>query len=116
MRALKFSSMIRKALKEQRGVCCHCGNRLLIEKASGEHIVPYSFGGRTNAANISAAHEECNNERATKFSGVYFGFLSERQRLDASEEHRKMLAYYLKVKNPRKIDALRAFYLPQQSA
>ena len=43
--------------------CWVCGEHVLPEAATLEHIQPLSEGGNSHAANLAISHELCNNQR-----------------------------------------------------
>lgn len=49
--------------------CWVCGEHVLPEAATLEHIQPLSEGGNSHAVNLAISHELCNNQRHA--SGVH---------------------------------------------
>ena len=43
--------------------CWVCGEHVLREAATLEHILPLSEGGNSHAENLAISHELCNNQR-----------------------------------------------------
>ncbi|MDB5891120.1 MAG: endonuclease [Polaromonas sp.] len=43
--------------------CWVCGEHVLPEAATLEHIKPLSEGGNSHAENLAISHELCNNQR-----------------------------------------------------
>ncbi len=43
--------------------CWVCGEHVLLEAATLEHIKPLSEGGNSHAENLAISHEACNNQR-----------------------------------------------------
>jgi hypothetical protein len=43
--------------------CWVCGEHVLPEAATLEHIQPLSKGGNSHAVNLAISHELCNNQR-----------------------------------------------------
>lgn len=43
--------------------CWVCGEHVLPEAATLEHIQPLSEGGNSHAENLAISHETCNNQR-----------------------------------------------------
>lgn len=43
--------------------CWVCGEHVLPEAATLEHIMPLSEGGNSHAENLAISHEACNNQR-----------------------------------------------------
>eukprot|EP01031_Cornospumella_fuschlensis_P052439 gene52439-64097_t len=43
--------------------CWVCGEHVLPEAATLEHIKPLSEGGNSHAENLAISHEACNNQR-----------------------------------------------------
>ncbi|MES2399888.1 MAG: HNH endonuclease signature motif containing protein [Pseudomonadota bacterium] len=43
--------------------CWVCGEHVLPEASTLEHILPLSEGGNSHAENLAISHEACNNQR-----------------------------------------------------
>lgn len=43
--------------------CCHCSRLISVEQATIEHIIPQSYGGGYDPANITVACVKCNGRR-----------------------------------------------------
>lgn len=50
----------REAYERQRGICAHCHEHFTIEEMEGDHITPWSEGGRTVAENCQMLCKHCN--------------------------------------------------------
>jgi 5-methylcytosine-specific restriction endonuclease McrA len=48
--------------------CWVCGEHVLSDAATLEHIRPLSEGGNSHAENLAISHERCNNQRHAKGS------------------------------------------------
>jgi 5-methylcytosine-specific restriction endonuclease McrA len=62
-----------QAIKIQENKCHLCGEAMLpvssfpdLMRATADHVIPLSLGGRTTAENIKAAHYSCNTARGNK--------------------------------------------------
>lgn len=56
-----------------KGKCAYCGAMLSLEKATVDHILPMSKGGRTRWENVTIACSECNfkkNDRTPEQAGL----------------------------------------------
>lgn len=56
--------MKREAYEKQNGCCVHCHEHFEIKEMQGDHIVPWSKGGRTTADNCQMLCSKCNNEKS----------------------------------------------------
>ena len=57
----KYTKEERKMVYEKADGCCMlCGQKMLLEDMTLDHIVPLSMGGKDEMANLQAAHRECN--------------------------------------------------------
>lgn len=54
----------RRAYEKQGGICPICGQKFELEEMQGDHIVPWSLGGRTVDENLQMLCRKCNNEKA----------------------------------------------------
>ncbi len=57
--------MYKAVARQLHGVvpCWVCGEHVLPEAATLEHIKPKSEGGNNHAENLAISHELCNNQR-----------------------------------------------------
>jgi 5-methylcytosine-specific restriction endonuclease McrA len=57
--------MYKAVARQLHGVvpCWVCGEHVLPEAATLEHIKPKSEGGNSHAENLAISHELCNNQR-----------------------------------------------------
>lgn len=63
----RFSeNMKRTAYERQKGVCCMCGEHFDFGQMHGDHIVPWSKGGRTVAENCQMLCRMCNAAKGDK--------------------------------------------------
>jgi len=53
-------NMKREAYERQRGKCIKCGKTFEIEKMAGDHIIPWSKGGKTTTENCQMLCARCN--------------------------------------------------------
>ncbi len=58
--------MKRTAYERQQGVCVKCGKHFDLEQMQGDHIVPWSKGGRTVADNCQMLCQPCNATKGDK--------------------------------------------------
>jgi len=62
-------SMRQKKFDEQGGNCAHCGTHCeSVGKMDGDHIVPYSKGGKTEYSNLQMLCPHCNRSKGNKGS------------------------------------------------
>lgn len=60
-------SMTLAQLMERDDYKCHiCGNKVELEHASRDHLIPRSRGGTNHHANIALAHKKCNKDKRNK--------------------------------------------------
>lgn len=55
--------------KHQAGICPHCSHTFAYHEMDGDHIVPWSKGGRTDAANCQMLCKTCNANKSNKGNG-----------------------------------------------
>ena len=55
-----------KAYEKQKGICPICGKHFAYEEMQGDHIVPWSKGGRTIDENLQMLCQKCNNDKSSK--------------------------------------------------
>ena len=53
-----------KKYTEQKGICPCCGEHFTIEKMEGDHIIPWSQGGKTTYDNLQMLCKKCNREKS----------------------------------------------------
>lgn len=53
-----------RIIREKGYFCCLCGEKMLPEERTVEHIIPRSKGGTNHVRNLSQSHKTCNYERA----------------------------------------------------
>ena len=58
---------MRTAYEKQRGVCPLCKGHFAFEEMRGDHIRPWSKGGRTVPENLQMLCAECNARKSDKF-------------------------------------------------
>lgn len=58
--------MKRKAYEAQNGICPLCKNHFKFEEMKGDHIVPWSKGGKTEMTNLQMLCRLCNNTKSNK--------------------------------------------------
>ncbi|HEX8273780.1 MAG TPA: DUF262 domain-containing protein [Longimicrobiaceae bacterium] len=59
-------SMKREAYERQRGICAKCGKRFEFEEMEGDHVKPWSEGGKTDAANCQMLCKDDNRRKSNK--------------------------------------------------
>ena len=50
--------------ERQNGICPHCGERFEIEQMEGDHIIPWSAGGKTREDNGQMLCRNCNRQKS----------------------------------------------------
>ena len=56
--------MKRKMYEKQNGICPHCKEKFEINQMEGDHIVPWSEGGKTNEDNGQMLCKHCNRNKS----------------------------------------------------
>lgn len=59
-------SQKRGAYERQNGICPICGNHYEFEEMEGDHIVPWSKGGKTIPENLQMTCIDCNRSKGAK--------------------------------------------------
>ena len=59
-------SQKRTAYEQQGGVCPHCGKKYEYEEMEGDHITPWSKGGKTELTNLQMLCQACNRRKSNK--------------------------------------------------
>ena len=59
-------NMKREAYERQQGICAKCGKHFELEQMDGDHITPWSKGGKTNADNCQMLCKYCNRSKSDK--------------------------------------------------
>lgn len=59
-------TMKREAYERQEGICPSCGGHFAIEQMEGDHITPWSEGGKTVADNCQMLCKDCNRRKSNK--------------------------------------------------
>ena len=54
----------RTAYEKQNGICPICGTHHEIEEMEGDHIIPWSKGGKTTIDNLQMLCKKCNREKS----------------------------------------------------
>ena len=55
--------MKREAYERQNGICPHCHKHFEFEQMEGDHITPWSQGGKTEASNCQMLCKDCNRRK-----------------------------------------------------
>ena len=58
--------MKREMYEKQNGICPHCKEKFEINQMEGDHIVPWSEGGKTNEDNGQMLCKNCNRKKSNK--------------------------------------------------
>ena len=58
------NSMKRTAYEKQKGICPKCGKHFEIGQMEGDHITPWSKGGKTIAENCQMLCRDCNRKKS----------------------------------------------------
>jgi HNH endonuclease domain protein len=62
-----FSDSQKRTIYEQQGgVCPHCGKKYEYEEMEGDHITPWSKGGKTELENLQMLCQACNRRKSSK--------------------------------------------------
>jgi CRISPR/Cas system Type II protein with McrA/HNH and RuvC-like nuclease domain len=56
----------REAYERQKGICPVCGNHFEFEEMQGDHIIPWSEGGKTTTENCQMLCIKDNREKSNK--------------------------------------------------
>ena len=59
-------SQKRTAYEKQSGICPKCGKHFGIEEMEGDHIIPWSLGGKTEVENLQMLCKDCNRIKSNK--------------------------------------------------
>lgn len=59
-------AMKREAYERQDGICPSCGGHFTLEQMEGDHIKPWSEGGKTTAENCQMLCKDCNRRKSNK--------------------------------------------------
>ena len=59
--------MKREAYEKQLGVCPKCGNHFELKEMEGDHITPWSQGGKTTAENCQMLCKDCNGKKSDMY-------------------------------------------------
>ena len=54
------------AYEMQHGICNHCGHHFEYNEMEGDHIIPWSLGGKTVQGNCQMLCKKCNREKGNK--------------------------------------------------
>lgn len=57
----------RIAYEKQNGICKICGNKFKYQDMEGDHIKPWTKGGKTNMENLQMLCKKCNREKSDKY-------------------------------------------------
>jgi hypothetical protein len=58
--------MKRQKYEEQQGKCARCGESFTLDKMEGDHIIPWSEGGKTTLDNLQMLCKDCNRRKSNK--------------------------------------------------
>ena len=56
-------NMRRAAYERQKGICANCKNHFEITEMEGDHIIPWSRGGKTISENCQMLCRDCNSKK-----------------------------------------------------
>ena len=59
-------NMKTEAYERQKGICAICKNHFELDEMEGDHITPWSEGGKTNAENCQMLCKDCNRRKSNK--------------------------------------------------
>ena len=54
----------REAYERQNGICIKCNNHFELKQMHGDHITPWSKGGKTTAENCQMLSADCNRKKS----------------------------------------------------
>ena len=57
----------RSIYEKQGGICPICGEHYEYEEMEGDHIVPWSKGGKTDISNLQMLCKKCNHEKSNRY-------------------------------------------------
>ena len=60
------NNMKQKAYEKQKGICVICKDNFAIKEMEGDHITPWSEGGKTNEDNCQMLCKRCNREKSAQ--------------------------------------------------
>ena len=60
------TSMKKKKYAEQNGICAGCNGRFEYKEMEGDHIEPWSKGGKTEESNLQMLCIKCNRSKGAK--------------------------------------------------
>lgn len=60
--------MKERKYQEQGGRCPHCGKQCTYGEMEGDHVVPYSKGGKTEYSNLQMLCAPCNRSKGNRYS------------------------------------------------
>ena len=59
-------SQKRTVYTQQGGICACCGKKYKYEEMEGDHIKPWSKGGKTEIENLQMLCRDCNRRKSNK--------------------------------------------------
>lgn len=60
----------------QKGMCCYCGQYVVLSEATIDHIVPLSKGGKNDVSNLQCTCQKCNSLKASWDEGDFLQQIS----------------------------------------
>jgi hypothetical protein len=65
-RRLWLAGLIQDLHRKQGGLCGLCGESVELGAHHVDHVIPFSYGGGNEPANLQIAHPDCNRTKRTE--------------------------------------------------